>query len=98
MEQEVITKQISSLSEKFDVEFEQALIDACMKKGFVLNISSAHEFRQVEFQDCKTLIHIPTMTPICKYSSKPEIKTCYHGNDFINNQITVTCEIKLIQL
>lgn len=96
--EEIVGKSINDLSNKFVVEFEQALINACMNKGFVLNIASAPDFTQVEFQGWKTIVHVPTNTLICKYSSIPEIITGLDGMDFANNELTVRCEIKFIEL
>lgn len=94
----VTDKSIQELSDKFNKEFDQALINACIKKGFVLNVASAPDFMTVEHDGWKTFVHVPTNTLICKYSSMPEIIPGIHGMDFGNNEITIRCEIKFIEL
>lgn len=96
--EERLTQHINELSEKFNAELEQALIDACMNKGFVLNIASAPDFTHVEFDGWKTLLHMPTNTLICRYSTIPEVLIGYDNKDFVNNEYTVRANIKFQQL
>lgn len=94
----VADKSIQELSDKFNKELDQALINACAKKGFVLNIASAPDFMTVEHDGWKLLVHIPTKTEICKYSTTPEMQMGYDNKDFVNDEYTVRCEIKFIEL
>lgn len=61
----IIEELIQQFVKEAQAKFEQALIDACMRKGFVLNIASAPDFHVAEYKGTVTLFHTVTMTAIC---------------------------------
>jgi len=94
----IIEETTKKLAEELNAKFEQALIDACMKKGFVLNKETAPDFTEVEFQGWKTLIHTLTNTPICKYSTIPKITTGWHNEDITNKEYALRADIEFTEL
>lgn len=94
----IIEEANKKLAEELNAKFEQSIIDACMKKGFILNKETAPDFTEVEFQGYKTLIHTPTNTPICKYSAIPKITNGFNNKDFSENKYLVRADIEFIEL
>ena len=94
----IIEESTKKLAEELNERFEQALIDACMKKGFVLNKETAPDFTEVEFQGYKTLVHTPTNTLICKYSTIPKITNVWHNEDITNKEYALRADIEFIEL
>lgn len=65
---------VKDFSNAMHAKFEQSVIEACMRKGFILNEATAPDFNAVTFKDTTTLYYTATLTPICMYSATPTIK------------------------
>lgn len=68
-----INDMIWDFSKDIRNKYDEMLIKACAKKGLVMSVETANQYRVLEIlnKDYCIIEHVPTGTKICSYDKNP---------------------------